>query len=100
MLINYLFNSFNYLFIYLLSFTQFLGVESFRNHYESFTPKVLKRLLEEENDMDVTKKKFKKNHIFDDDDDEVDELMEPETSTDYEEEGTYDSDSEVSDNSI
>lgn len=62
----------------------------------------MKRLLDEENDVDLSNKnkKAKKNHNFDDDEDEVDELMEPEDSTDYEEEGSYDSDSEVSDNSI
>jgi hypothetical protein len=76
------------------------GVESLKNHYESFTPKILKRLLEDgENEIDVFQKnkKIKKNYS---DEDEVDELMEPETSTDYEEEPSYDSDSEVSDNSI
>jgi len=76
------------------------GVESLKNHYETFTPSVLKRLFEEGNEVDVFMKNKKVKKMNFSDDDEVDELMEPETSTDYEEEPSYDSDSEVSDNSI
>jgi hypothetical protein len=73
------------------------GIESLKNHYETFTPKILKRLLDDEVDVLMKNKKVKRNYS---DEDEVDELMEPEESTDYEEEPSFDSDSEVSDNSI